>query len=183
MASAGRRLSDGRGVVLPTGSGGHRVDSGGLYDRRTNPHWRRLLRTQITIRRLAAVAGLATAILVLAACASRSSLTGRTWQWQAWTTVTPNEQSAVPDPASYTIEFRDDGTFQAKADCNTVSGTYTTSASQALKLTLGPSTTAACPEGSLSSVFIEKLGLATAYTLFRQEMTINQQDLGTMTFK
>ncbi len=32
-------------------------------------------------------------------------------------------------------------------------------------------------------MFVEKLGLATAYTFFRSEMTINLQDLGTMTFK
>ena len=38
----------------------------------------------------------------------------------------PAHQSAVPDPSSYTITFADDGTFNAKADCNTVNGTYTT---------------------------------------------------------
>jgi heat shock protein HslJ len=89
----------------------------------------------------------------------------------------------VPDPSSYTIEFKSDGTFQARADCNTVAGTYATTASQALKITLGPSTLVACGAASLSDTFVEKLGLATGYTFFRSEMTINLQDLGTMTFK
>ena len=141
------------------------------------------MRELITIRRWVAVAGVAAAILVLAGCASGSTLTGKAWQWNSWTTVTPQTKSDVPDPASYTVEFREDGTFQAKADCNTVSGTYITSSSQALKITLGPSTLAACGDDSLSATFVEKLGLATGYTFFRSEMTINLQDLGTMQFE
>lgn len=141
------------------------------------------MRTKTILRRLGAVAAVLAVSILLAGCASGSSLTGKAWQWQAWSTVTPNETTDVPDPAAYTVEFRDDGTFQAKADCNTVSGTYITSASQALKITLGPSTLAECGPDSLSSTFVEKLGLATAYTFFRSEMTINLQDLGTMTFK
>lgn len=137
----------------------------------------------ITRRRWVGIAGLVVVALVLAACASGNTLTGKTWQWNAWTTVTPQAQEDVRDPSSYTIEFLEDGTFQAKADCNTVAGTYTTSASQALKITPGPSTLAACPDDSLSSMFVEKLALATGYTFFRSEMTINLQDLGSMTFK
>lgn len=130
-----------------------------------------------------AAAGAIVLALVVAACGSCDSLTGKAWQWNAWTTVTPNEKTDVPDPSSYTIEFKDDGTFQAKADCNTVSGTYTTSASQALKIAVGPSTLVACGDDSLGNVFVDKLALATGYTFFRSEMTINLQDLGTMTFK
>lgn len=137
----------------------------------------------INRRRRVGVAGLVVVALVLAGCASGNTLTGKTWQWNAWTTMTPQAQEDVPNPSSYTIEFLDDGTFQAKADCNTVAGTYTTSASQALKISLGPSTLVACGDDSLSSTFGEKLGLATGYTFFRSEMTINLQDLGTMTFK
>lgn len=141
------------------------------------------MRELATVRRWVGVAAVVVVALALAACASGSTLTGKTWQWQSWTSVTPQAQEDVPDPAAYTIEFLEDGTFTAKADCNNVSGTYTTSASKALKITLGPSTLAACGDDSLSSTFIEKLGLATGYTFFRSEMTINLQDLGTMTFK
>jgi heat shock protein HslJ len=137
----------------------------------------------ISMRRLIVVAGVVVVTLVLAACASGSSLTGKTWQWNSWTTVSPQAKSDVPDPSSYTIEFKEDGTFQAKADCNSVSGTYVTTASKGLKITLGPSTLVACGADSLSDTFVQKLALATSYTFFRSEMTINQQDLGTMTFK
>jgi len=46
------------------------------------------------------------------------------WQWTQLTdqgTVT-----AVPNPASYTLVFRSDGTFTGTADCNQISGTYST---------------------------------------------------------
>ncbi len=134
-------------------------------------------------RRWVVVAGSVVAVLVLGACSSGDSLTGKTWQWTAWSTVTPAAQEDVPDSASYTIEFTSDETFVATADCNTVSGTYTSSASGGLKIYPGPSTLVACGDDSLSDVFVEKLGLATGYTFFRSEMTINQADLGTMTFK
>jgi heat shock protein HslJ len=141
------------------------------------------VRELIALRRWVVVAGVVAAAIVLAGCASGSSLTGKTWQWTSWTTVTPQSQSDVPDPSSYTIEFRSDGTFQAKADCNTVAGTYTSSASGGLKISPGPSTLAACGADSLSEVFVEKLGLAISYTFFRSEMTINLQDLGAIRFK
>jgi heat shock protein HslJ len=141
------------------------------------------VRELISMRRWAVVAGVVVAILVLAACSSGSSLTGKTWQWVSWTAVAPQSQSDVPDPSSYTIEFRSDGTFQAKADCNTVAGTYTSTASGGLKIYPGPSTLAACGADSMSEMFVEKLGLAISYTFFRSEMTINLADLGTMTFK
>jgi heat shock protein HslJ len=140
------------------------------------------VRELITMRRWVAVAGVVV-ILVVAACSSGNSLTGKTWQWTSWATVTPQAKSDVADPSSYTVEFKSDGTFQAKADCNTVSGTYTSSASGGLKIYPGPSTLVACGADSLSEVFVEKLGLAISYTFFRSEMTINQSDLGTLTFK
>ena len=63
---------------------------------------------------------------IVAAC-SGSSLTGKTWQLTAITEKVPAFQGVVPaaDQANYTIEFKSDGTFNAKADCNQLSGTYT----------------------------------------------------------
>jgi len=141
------------------------------------------VRGLIIMHRWVVVVAVVVATIVLAACSSGNSLTGKSWQWISWTTVTPQSQSEVPDPTSYTIEFRSDGTLQAKADCNTVSGTYTSSASGGLKIYPAPSTLAACGADSMSEIFVEKLGLAISYTFFRSEMTINLQDLGTMQFK
>ena len=63
----------------------------------------------------------------------------------------------VPDPENYTLTFDTDGTFSGKADCNQVSGGYTTSGSD-LTIMPGPTTMMACPEGSLDGQFLEGLG-------------------------
>lgn len=137
----------------------------------------------LAVRRWIVAGAIVVVSATLAACGSGDSLTGKAWQWNSWTSVTPQEKQDVPDPSLYTVEFLEDGTLQVKADCNTLSGTYTSSTSGGLKILLGPSTRADCGPDSLSDVFVERLGLATGYTFFRSEMTINQADLGTMTFK
>jgi len=83
------------------------------------------------------------AALLVAACGSSSSLTGHTWQWTAATEKVPASQSVVPDPQNYTIEFKSDGTYAMKADCNTISGAYTTSGSS-LTIQPGAGTLVAC---------------------------------------
>ena len=61
----------------------------------------------------------------------------------------PAFQGVVPaaDQANYTIEFKSDGTFNAKADCNQLAGTYTTTGSGGLTIVPGPMTLAAVPRG------------------------------------
>jgi heat shock protein HslJ len=120
--------------------------------------------------------------LTLAACSSGSGLTGKTWQLTATTTKVPASQSVVADPQNYTIEFRSDGTFSAKADCNSVAGTYTTSGSE-LTITLGPSTLAFCGEESVSDVYLTGLGNAAGYAIASNQLTITTKDEATMTFK
>ena len=121
--------------------------------------------------------------LLLAACSSSSgsALTGKTWQWTGSTTTVPASQAAVPDPENYTLTFNTDGTFSGKADCNQVSGEYTTSGSD-LTLTLGPTTMMACPEGSLDGLFLDGLGKAASYTISGSDLTITDSDEGTMQF-
>jgi heat shock protein HslJ len=123
--------------------------------------------------------------VLIAACSSGSSLTGKTWQWTAMTTTTPTSQSVVPtaDQANYTIEFKSDGTFASKADCNQVSGTYTTTSSGGLTIVPGPSTLVACPEGSLAPIFTTGLSSAASYAITDGALTITTQDASTLTFK
>ena len=84
------------------------------------------------MRKLAVLFALALgAAMVVGACSgsgsgSAAGLTGKTWQWTASTTKVPASQSVVPDPENYTLDFKSDGTFSAKVDCNQLSGTYTT---------------------------------------------------------
>ena len=119
---------------------------------------------------------------VLTACSGGSSLTGRTWQLTATTTKVPASQGVVTDPQNYTIEFKSDGTFSAKADCNQVAGSYTTSGSS-LTITPGPTTMVACAPESLSAVYIAGLGNAATYAIASSQLTITTKDESTMTFK
>src|SRR3954453_11136803 len=91
------------------------------------------------------VLGIAAIATIAAACSGGSSLTGKTWQLTAITEKVPAFQGVVPaaDQANYTIQFEPNGTFTAKADCNQLSGSYTTSGSNGLTIVPGPMTLAA----------------------------------------
>jgi heat shock protein HslJ len=129
------------------------------------------------------IIALTVSALLLGACqsSSGSDLTGKTWLWTGSTTSVPASQSVVPDPENYTIMFNTDGTFAAKVDCNQVAGDYTTSGSD-LTITPGPSTLAACPDGSLDGLYLEGLGKAASYAISGETLTITLSDEGTMEF-
>ena len=123
-----------------------------------------------------------------AASSGRSAngdLTGKTWMLTAITEKVPAFQGVVPDAdqANYTIEFKSDGTFTAKADCNQMSGTYTTTSTGGLTIVLGPSTLVACPEGSLAPQYVTGLGNAASYAVANGQLTITLKDEGTLVFK
>ena len=113
---------------------------------------------------------------------SGSDLTGKTWKWTASTTSVPASQSVVPDPENYTIEFKADGTFSAKADCNQLSGTYTTTSSGGLTIVPGPMTLAACGDASLDALFVAGLTATQSYTIATSQLTTKLAEDATMTF-
>ena len=84
---------------------------------------------------------------------------------------------------NYTILFNADGTFSAKADCNTVNGGYVAGADGSLTLTLGPSTIVQCPEGSLSDLYLIALGKTASFAIASGQLTITLTDQGTLVYK
>jgi heat shock protein HslJ len=114
-----------------------------------------------------------------------ADLTGIPWQLTAVTLKDPAFQGVVPpdQQASYTINFATDGTFSARADCNTVSGGYTVTASGGLTLTPGPTTTVACPEGSYSDLYIIGLTSTRSYVVANNQLTITLADGGTLQYR
>jgi heat shock protein HslJ len=122
---------------------------------------------------------------LLAACApaAGSQLTGTTWQLTAYTEKVPAFQGVVPAEMQphYTILFNSDSTFSATADCNAVSGTYSTSGSN-ITITPGPSTMAFCGEESLDALYIHMLGSAASYAIANNQLTLTLASEGTMTF-
>jgi heat shock protein HslJ len=138
------------------------------------------------MRKLTMIAlGVAIAAVIAACSNSGSGLTGKTWQLTAITELVPAFQGVVPaaDQVNYTIEFKSDGTYNAKADCNTTSGAYTTTASGGLTILPGPTTLVACPEGSLSSQYLTALGNAASYAVASSQLTITLKDGGTLAYK
>lgn len=137
----------------------------------------------ITLLVIALLAG------VLSACARRGEevveggpeLVGPVWRWEQ--TLMGNGDKFVPDnPGNYTVQFMPDGTAAIQADCNQVGGTYTLDGS-AITIVLGPSTLAACPEGSLGDQFVANLGAAAKYSFSDGNLIIDlKSDSGTMRF-
>ena len=128
------------------------------------------------------ILALVVSAMLAGACQSSggSGLTGKTWQWTGSTTKVPASQSVVPDPENYTITFNTDGTFAAKADCNQVSGNYTTSGST-LTIVPGPSTLVACPDDSLADLYLAGLSTTQSYAITDDQLVLTTTD-GTMTF-
>ena len=118
-----------------------------------------------------------------------TGLTGKVWQLTAITEKVPAFQGVVPDAqqANYTLEFKADGTFAAKADCNAVAGTFVTAdpsaASGDLAIKPGVSTMAACPDGSFADLYVIGLTNASTYAVVNNQLTITLEDEGTLTFK
>jgi heat shock protein HslJ len=137
------------------------------------------------MKRIALIALGIVAVLIVAACSGGSSLTGKTWQLTAITEQVPAFQGVVPadEAAKYTIEFATDGTFTAKADCNNLSGSYTTTSSNGL--TIGPiaTTLAACPEDSFAPQYVAGLDQAASYAIADDQLTITLTDGGTLVYK
>jgi len=122
---------------------------------------------------------------IAAACSGGSSLTGNSFKLTAITEKVPAFQGVVPaaDQPNYTIEFKSDGTFNAKADCNQLSGTYTSTGSGGLTIVPGPMTLAMCPEGSLSTQYVAALGQAASYAVASGQLTITLTGGGTLVYK
>ena len=114
-----------------------------------------------------------------------SGLTGRTWLLTAITEKVPAFQGLVPEAQqqNYTATFNPDGTFQAKADCNNLSGTYTSTPAGGLTLVIGPSTLVACPDGSFSDLYVLGLSNAASYAIANNALTITLADQGTLVYR
>ncbi len=135
------------------------------------------------IRHLAIPVLLAT-LFVVAACGASTSgqtLTGKSWIWASASGDSPGELKEIPNPERYTIEFKTDGTFSAKADCNQVNGQYTSTDNGDMTITLGPSTLVACPANSLADDFVTGLSGVTAWDITDRQLALTTTDGRTMT--
>lgn len=102
---------------------------------------------------------------------SLESILDISWQWLELVETEPASQSIVPDPENYTLIFREDGIAEIKADCNQVGATYTQQGN-ALIITLGPSTMAACGDDSLDQQFLETLDRVNSFGMLAGDLKL-----------
>ena len=114
----------------------------------------------------------------VAGCQSGDSLAGRAWHWTALQQSDPAHETVTPDPEKYTIEFLTDGTVNVKADCNSLSGTYTVGVPLDLAIDLATTTTAACGDPSLDAMYLESLGRVTSYSTDNGVLNLDLADDG-----
>ena len=116
-------------------------------------------------------------------------LLGYSWQLASISEKNPAFQGEIPADQrhKYTLELAQDGTFSALADCNTVTGTYTTAdaaaASGNLTLTPDAGSAEACPDGSFGDLYTYGLGNVTSYAIASGKLTLTLLDDGQLTFE
>ncbi len=84
------------------------------------------------------------------------------WQWQSLFETDPAGQSIVAEPQKYSLVLNQDGSYSAVADCNSLSGTYTSDGSL-LSLLPGATTLVECGPESLYDQYLQLLGNVTAF--------------------
>lgn len=135
---------------------------------------------------LAAIAS--TALFGTAACVAPSTdsgvpmLTGTVWELQQIQMSDGALLTANP-PDNYTAEFTPQGEVLVQADCNRAIGQFTEEADGRLLVQMGPTTMAACPEGSISSQFLQALNNSNLFFFQGEDLFIDLTfDSGTMQF-
>ncbi|MFN8472924.1 MAG: META domain-containing protein [Anaerolineae bacterium] len=88
----------------------------------------------------------------------------RVWGWTE--RRDPSGQDiTIDNPSAYILQFKPDGTFNFRADCNTGSGTFTADSRGAVTLTPGAMTLALCPPGSQADNMLAALNSVTGYRI------------------
>jgi len=123
--------------------------------------------------------------LAFAACGGgKTEVVGTTWQWQAFQDTAGINDVSVPNPENYTLTLNEDGTASIKADCNQVIWSYELNESQLTFDTMGPSTLAMCPEGSLDQLFLERMGNTVSFVIEDGKLYLNLfADAGNLEFQ
>jgi heat shock protein HslJ len=95
----------------------------------------------------------------------QSGLHDVVWQWTGSTY--DGKEHPIADPAQYEVIYGSDGTLSVKADCNQARGTYTYNGGMVgnVRVTMGPTTLAACGPDSRSVALTNSLMAAQDYRM------------------
>lgn len=88
----------------------------------------------------------------------------------------------IESPENYTVQFSETGQVAVRADCNRAVGEFT-EVTGGVEITLGPTTLAACPLGSLGQEFTEALNQVSFYFFKDQDLVMDlPMNSGSMQF-
>jgi len=109
-------------------------------------------------------------------------LTGTTWELQQ-IQLNDGQVFTADPPENYTAEFTDEGELFMQVDCNRAIGNFTVEDDSLLSVELGPTSLAACPEGSISDEYLRFMGSANSFFFRDDELIIELKfDSGAMVF-
>ena len=109
------------------------------------------------------------------------SLTGVTWKWREMR-LDDGSVTRIDQPDLYTLRFISDTGFILRADCNRGGGMYSQESHQ-LRVKVTRITRAACPPGSLSDEYLDRLEGAYGFRLEDGFLhLLLRADAGVMTF-
>ena len=110
-------------------------------------------------------------VLVVVSCGGSeqgSDLKGVPWRWSGVLVGGDSTGlSPIPDPSNYLLRLDDDGSFVARADCVSVTGTYALSGRK-LTLELAPTPKGACGKDSRADDYFDLLGKVATYDLYEK---------------
>jgi heat shock protein HslJ/uncharacterized protein YraI len=92
-----------------------------------------------------------------------ADLQDRLWAWERHFIPETNLEERIDDPASYTLTYNADDTYNYQADCNLGSGAYTATETGQIEMSAGPMTLAECGPDSLFQDMLELIAEAREY--------------------
>jgi heat shock protein HslJ len=109
-------------------------------------------------------------------------LTGVIWELQQ-IQLNDGQVFTADPPENYTAEFTEEGELFMQVDCNRAIGSFTVEDDRLLAVTLGPTSLAACPPGSISDEYLRFMGSANSFFFRDDELIIELKfDSGAMVF-
>jgi heat shock protein HslJ len=125
-------------------------------------------------------------LLALVACSSQpieQTILDTQWQWSSMEETEPASISLVPNPESYTLILHPDDSFEIKADCNMVLGSYKLDG-KSIAFQFGPSQMAFCGEDSLDFQYLDFMGKVDSFYVEEGKLKLILMDgAGTMIFE
>jgi heat shock protein HslJ len=114
---------------------------------------------------------------LLSACSSGlpKAMLDTTWEWQQLIETQPAAQSVILNSENYTIIFTQDGSYNAKADCNMLIGGYEVDGSN-FTLLPGPTTLAECGPDSSYDQYVSLLGQVDGYEIENEKLILTFGD-------